>query len=239
MDALKASNPDGRFWIKLDATDVKVAVMESGRRVWNGDEDLGDGQLQKLREEYDERYQLLEGLKNQCVSVVSLIQTLPKIIDQLDEDTVFLDIGFKEASEHFEKKFRQPNCPEETLKEANWEVIEFQTLLQQSQELKLQYEDILPNLAQDCTRGALNLMRLTIKNLAANTQKYFRNLFRKKKTAATHVMVTMLSDEKRSHKPYALPVQYIACQTLKDQFVRDLNGKLKTEMKARDMTVAG
>ena len=67
--------------------------------------------------------------------------------------TLFLDIGFKEASEHFEKKFRQPNCPEETLKEANWEVIEFQTLLQQSQELKLEYEDILPNLAQDCTRG--------------------------------------------------------------------------------------
>lgn len=93
LDTLKAANTDGCFWIKLDATDVKVAVMESGRRVWNGDEDLGDGQLQKLRQEYDERYQLLEGVKNQCVSVVSLIQTLPKIINQLDEDIVFLDSG--------------------------------------------------------------------------------------------------------------------------------------------------
>lgn len=64
-------------------------------------------------------------------------------------------------------------------------------------------------------------------------------MFKKKRTAATHVMITMLSDEKRSHKPYALPVQYIACRTLKDQFVRDLNAKVKTEMKSRDMAVAG
>ena len=223
----------------MDATDVKVAIMESVRHVWNGDEDLGDGQLQKLRQEYDERFQLLDVLKRQGVSVNTLRQTLPKVIDQFDEDSVFLDSGFKEASKYFEKKFRQPNCPEETLKHANWEVIEFQTLLQQSQELKFKYEDILPNLAQDGNRGALNLIRLTIKDLATSTQKYLRNLFKKKRTPATHVMVTMLSDEKRNHKPYALPVQYIPCQTLKDQFVRDLNSKLKEEMKSRDMTVAG
>ena len=203
--------------------------MESGRRVWNGDEDLGDGQLQKLRQEYDERFQLVDALKKQGVSVAILQQTLPKVIDQFDEDTVFLDSGFKEASEHFE----------ETLKEANWEVIEFQTLLQQSQELKLKFEDILSNLAQNGNRGALNVIRLTIKDLASSTQKYLRNLFKKKRTPATHVMVTMLSDEKRNHKPYALPVQYIPCQTLKDQFVRDLNKSLKEEMKSRDMTVAG
>ena len=64
------------------------------------------------------------------MSVVSLIQTLAKLIDRLDEDILFLDSGFKKASEHFRKKFRQPYCPEETIKEANWEVIEIQTLLQ-------------------------------------------------------------------------------------------------------------
>ena len=164
---------------------------------------------------HDERFQLVDALKKQGASVAILQQTLPKVIDQFDEDTVFLDSGFKEASEHFEK-FQQPNCPEETLKEANWEVIEFQTLLQQSQELKLKFEDVLPNLAQNGIRGALNVIRLlTIKDLASSTQKYLRNLF-KKRTPTTHVMVTMLSDEKKNHKPYALPVQYIPCQTLKD-----------------------
>ena len=173
--------------------------------------------------------------------MASLRQTIPKAIDQLEEDVVFLDNGLKEASDHFEKKFQQANCPEATLKEASWEVIEFQTLLQQSQELKSKFEDALPNLDPNANthRGALNLLRITIKDLAVSAQKYLRNLFKKKRTPATHVMVTMLSDEKRNYKPYALPVQYLPCQTLKDQFVRDLNGKLKEEMKARDMNVAG
>ena len=64
LDALKASNPDGHFWIKLGATVLK------------GDEDLGDGQLQKLNHEYEKRYQLLAGIRNHCASVVSLIQTM-------------------------------------------------------------------------------------------------------------------------------------------------------------------
>ena len=241
LDALKSANTDGRFWIKLDATDVKVAVMESGRHVWNGDVDLGDGELQTLRQCYDDRIKLLDGLKIQGVGVANLRQTIPKVIDELAVDVEFLDKGLKEASDHFEKKFQQANCPEETLKEASWEVIEFQTLLQQSQELKSKFEDILPNLDpnRDAGRGALNLLRVTIKDLAVSTQKYLRNLFKKKRTPVSHVMVTMLSDEKRNHKPYALPVQYIPCQTLKDQFVRDLNVKLKEEMKSKEMKVAG
>jgi len=241
LDALKSANPDGRFWIKLDATDLRVAVMESGRHVWNGDVDLGDGELQKLRQNYDDRFKLLDSLKIQGVSVANMRQAIPKIIDDLDADIEFLDKGLKEASDHFHKKFQQANCPEETLKEASWEVIEFQTLLQQSQELKSRFEDVLPSLDpnRDAGRGALNLLRITVKDLASSTQKYLRNVFKKKRTPASHVMVTMLSDEKRDHKPYALPVQYLPCQSLKDQFVRDLNVKLKEEMKARDMKVAG
>ena len=213
LDALKSANPDGRFWIKLDATDLRVAVMESGRHVWNGDVDLGDGELQKLRQNYDDRFKLLDSLKIQGVSVANMRQAIPKIIDDLDADIEFLDKGLKEASDHFHKKFQQANCPEETLKEASWEVIEFQTLLQQSQELKSMFEDVLPSLDpnRDAGRGALNLLRITVKDLASSTQKYLRNVFKKKRTPASHVMVTMLSDEKRDHKPYALPVQYLPC----------------------------
>lgn len=241
LDALKSANPDGRFWIKLDATDVKVAMMESGRRVWNGDVDLGNGELQKMRQQYDDRFKLLDGLKVQGVGVANMREKIPNIIDELEADIEFLDEGLKEASAHFEKKFQQANCPEEMLKEASWEVVEFQTLLQQSQELKSKFEDILANLNpnRDADRGALNLLRITVNDLAASAQKYLRNVFKKKRTPASHVMVTMLSDEKRSRKPYALPVQYVPCQSLKDQFVRDLNVKLKEELKSREMHVAG
>lgn len=53
MDGLKAANPDGRFWLKLDGTDVKECLQESVKKVWNGDVDLGDGKLQLLRSEYE------------------------------------------------------------------------------------------------------------------------------------------------------------------------------------------
>lgn len=47
FDQLKEVNPDGRFWLKLDATDLKVGLMESDSGVWNGDADLGNGELQE------------------------------------------------------------------------------------------------------------------------------------------------------------------------------------------------
>lgn len=55
MQQLKQANPDGRYWIKLDATDIKAGTFESMKGVWNGDTDMGDGKLQRLREEYENR----------------------------------------------------------------------------------------------------------------------------------------------------------------------------------------
>ena len=147
---------------------------------------LGDGELQKLRQNYDERFKFLDGLKIQGVSVANMRQAIPKIIDDLDADIVFLDKGLKDASDHFHKKFQQANCPKETLKEASWEVIEFQTLLQQSQELKSRFENALPSLHpnREAGRGVLNLLRITVKDLASSSQKYLQNVFKKKRTPA-------------------------------------------------------
>ena len=62
MDGLKAANPDGRYWLKLDGTYVKEYLQESVKKVWNGDVDLGDGKLQGLRSEYENRQQMFKVL---------------------------------------------------------------------------------------------------------------------------------------------------------------------------------
>ena len=62
---LKEANPDGRFWLKLDGTDVKTALMESMKGVWNGDADIGDGTLQMTRKEYDERIKSVNALSDE------------------------------------------------------------------------------------------------------------------------------------------------------------------------------
>ena len=94
--------------------------MESQRKVWSGDEDLGD--------KYEERMADMHWLKFRNAAEVK--EVLPRVLDALTDDITFLDKGFKEAADHFEKKSRQTNCPEETQREANWEVVEFQVLLQ-------------------------------------------------------------------------------------------------------------
>lgn len=106
--------------------------MESQRKVWNGDEDLGDGKLAALRDEYENRMADMHTLKSRNAAEVK--EVLPRVLDAVTDDITFLDKGFKEATDHFEKKSKQANFLEETLKEANWEVVEHQILLQQSQE---------------------------------------------------------------------------------------------------------
>ena len=61
-------------------------------------------------------------------------------------DVEFLDSGFKEAVEEYRKNFTNPCTPEETLKNANWNVVEIQILLQQVQLLKQVYEAELSQL---------------------------------------------------------------------------------------------
>ena len=50
----------------------------------------------------------------------------------------------------------------------------------------------------------------------------------------------MVSDEKRiNHKPYALPLKFVPCQTLRDQQVRDLNREVKKKMTEIGLKVVG
>ena len=83
--------------------------------VWNGAVDLGDGKLQELRVEYDNRgHQVgsLAGLES-CVEVEA---GLKQWIDESERNVEFLNSGFKEAVEEYRKKFTNPSTVEETPK---------------------------------------------------------------------------------------------------------------------------
>ena len=114
--------------------------MKSASDIWNGDVDLGNGQLQLLRSEYDTTVNLatvISTTDNRNRLEIELLM----LDDSLDEDIPFLDDGFKLPVEDYRKKFNNRTTPEENLKNANWNVVEFQTLLQQAQLLKGSYEE--------------------------------------------------------------------------------------------------
>ena len=53
----KHSNPQGRWWIKADACDVRKGLRESMHGTWSGDQDLGDGTLQRSYADYKDRWE--------------------------------------------------------------------------------------------------------------------------------------------------------------------------------------
>lgn len=251
FDQLKEANPKGRFWLKLDATDLKEAIMESVKGVWNGDVDLGDGKLQELREKYESSLNLLNGLSSYALlnllnglssynSGRELEVGLQQWIDRLEEDVIFLDSGYKEAVAVYTKKYNNPSTADEALKNANWDVVEYQTVLQQSQTLKQAYEAELSHLNPAVmTPQDLRAVKASVRGLASDAKTYLRNIFKKRRTAATHVLVLMLSDERRSKKPYALPVRFIPYRNLRDQYVRDFTREIKQHMTERGLALVG
>ena len=66
-----------------------------------------------------------------------------------------------------------------------------------------------------------------------------KGITRSKCTAATHLMVFMISHERRDRKPYALPVQCLPYVGMSDVKMRSLANKIIEEMVKRMMKVAG
>ena len=241
MDQLKEVNPDGRFWIKLDATDIKAGIFESLKGEWNGDSDLGNGELQRLRARYDHRKADCDNLfkNNGNMDRLQLEDKIREAADTLlRTDKTFLIKGLQESKEIYRVKFNAPNTPEETLKSLNWEIVEYQVLSQQCQALASQLNNILPLLNPQSP--SLAVAKLRLRQLHNDVTEYLRNTFKKlRQPPADHVLVILLSDEKRSRKPYALPCSYFPYHSLNDAYVRDLTRQLKVEMKNRNLTVVG
>lgn len=62
---LKEAHPKGQFWIKVDACDLKAALQESTRGIWNGDVDMVDGKVAALHKEYVDRKAVMNGTIDQ------------------------------------------------------------------------------------------------------------------------------------------------------------------------------
>ena len=49
LKVAKEKIPNGRWWIKGDAFDIREGLRESLKNAWSGDTDLADGKLQELK----------------------------------------------------------------------------------------------------------------------------------------------------------------------------------------------
>ena len=126
-------------------------------REWNGDVDLLDGQLQNIRRECEGRILNCETItKANNISREDLVIAFTALIAALEEDIVFLDDGLQKAVESFRSKFNNPSTPVETLKSLNWDIVEFQTLLEQAYFFKEQISTFIDDMNSSRSQAASN-----------------------------------------------------------------------------------
>lgn len=111
-------------------------------------------------------------------------------------------------------------------------------MLEQSSLFKVQISELVESLNLSQQTPVEPNWRLWVK-LSPDHLIYLRNLFKKKRICATHILVFMVADERRNSKPYAIPILYVPYKGIRDQEVRDLTKKIKTEMTNAHLKVVG
>ena len=190
-----------------------------------------------MRKEYEDRVACLDvsSMGRDCNAIEQRIRSAA---DSLVQDVVFLTEGLKKADEMYQAKFNSPNSSQSLLMSLCWETVEYNTLLQEAQTLNSSLEDLLPYL--DPTSPRIGDVIASLQNMSKELADYFRNLFvKKRQPAATHVLIIMVSEERRNRKPYSLPVQYVPYHTIRDQYIRDLSKSVKLKMTELGMTPVG
>jgi hypothetical protein len=84
-------HPKTRWWIKADGCDVVGGLEELE---WNGDIDLGTGELQKMYHTYQDRLKRVKSVTRNIFVLAEryyLIQSLKQERDDLKEDLTFID----------------------------------------------------------------------------------------------------------------------------------------------------
>ena len=75
--------------------------------------------------------------------------------------------------------------------------------------------------------------------MKSNLLSYLKDLFSKKRVAASNLLVFMIADELRNRKPYTIPVRFLPYESLTDSKLRELELQVEDAMRSSGMTVVG
>lgn len=230
------SHPSGRWWIKADPCDVRKGLRESLRYQWNGDEDLGDGALQRLHTAYTKQRQFITCLGLRERERI-LSQDLDVVMSNFTEDEEFLKRGGENVRKAYEEKRNKQKSSEALLMTLAWDLTGFEELLAQCLKFKETVGNIKNRLSMP--RSDQGNIRSEVSILRKQLLPYTKDLYGKRRTAATHLFVFMIADELRNMKPYAVPARVLPFKSISDQKVRELEEEIRNAMTSIGMQVVG
>ena len=156
---------------------------------------------------------------------------MEKLLVDLEGDLEFLIAGTEVANGVFSKAIQGGTSSDQELMELSWSVVGFEKLVEKARNLQLDLRTFMQGLGSANTGGLTSIISRLL--------TYLKDLFLKKRIAATHVLVFMISDELRNKKPYAIPVRFMPYKSLTDSKLRELEVQLEEAMRNAGMTVVG
>ena len=135
MEVLKKAHSHGkRWWTKADACDLRKGLRESVKGNWAGDKDLGNGVLENLKKDYDQRRAFVHGI-GLSHREGHVQEDLHLILFAIGSDIGFLHNGEREAHDLYEKCRKVSNSSETVLIALAWDLVGFKGLLKEAARL--------------------------------------------------------------------------------------------------------
>ena len=144
----------------------------------------------------------------------------------------------EKANEEYSEK-QNAEKSEKCLFKLAWDIKELEHLNSSGRQMRVNISVLVDKLRLPGSHGENENIALKVTKLRDEMVKFVKNLSRHQRTAATHLLVVMISPEERKKKPYAFPVQCIPYKGLKDSQVRSIINDVVKEMCDRGMKVAG
>lgn len=152
-------------------------------------------------------------------------------------ERLFLHEGHNKAKETFESKRRLLNVHEDSLFALAWDVDGYAKLLEESEAIQNSISEILERL--DGHPGDRGNIPAVVAVLKKEMELYVKGLTTKKREAASHLFLFMISDELRNFKPYAVPVHVLKYKSITDAKMRELKEELRKAIIECGMTTVG
>ena len=139
-------------------------------------------------------------------------------------------------SEYEAKLQAKTRIAQDSMFALSWDIQELTQLISVGRTLHIDMKEVVRNLGANYQQS--NIPR-KLSSIRSRCVDLIRRVTRFKRTPATHAFTFMISTELRNKKPYALPVQCIPYDGLKESDLRRLITQLVKEMVTHGMKVAG
>lgn len=130
--------------------------------------------------------------------------------------------AYLKMSDEYATKVAKGTSTTNTLHQLAWNVDEISRLIDSGRKTRVEVQCLLDSLESDVVDQRRAYQNHRISKLKSTLREIVRGFYRYRRTAATHVLVVMISPETRNKNPYALPVQCIPYRNLKDSEIRGL-----------------